>query len=253
MVQHYQNQHYERLKKQCQRAGRLFEDPTFSATDRSLYFSHSPARAVQWKRPQELVQAPRLFDEGGISPRDLQQGSLGNCWFVAAASCLAGDPSVWKKVIPSPQEQDWPQAGGSSHAGIFRFRFWRFGRWIEIVIDDRLPTTGGELIFCRPGRRGGPFWCALLEKAYAKLNGSYEALDGGSTAEALIDFSGGISEPINLLEDNLASDEDKKKLLFKAVMKAHTRASLISTSIRPGPPTSPPTGLLPSPLQMMQD
>ncbi|KAM8974702.1 calpain-5-like [Pelodytes ibericus] len=235
MVLRYQNQHYGHIKDQCRSAGRPFEDPTFPATDRSLYFSHNPPRTVVWKRPQELVQTPRLFAEGGISPRDLQQGSLGNCWFVAAASCLAGDPSVWKKVIPSPEEQDWPLSDGSPHAGMFRFRFWRFGRWIEIVIDDRLPTTGGELVFCRPERQGGPFWCALLEKAYAKLNGSYEALDGGSTAEALVDFSGGISEPINLLKDNLASDDNKKKMLFKAVIKAHTRASLISTAIRPSP------------------
>ncbi|XP_053318848.1 calpain-5-like [Spea bombifrons] len=233
MVLLYQNQHYGRIKDQCRCQGRLFEDPAFPASDHSLYYSHSPARAVQWKRPQELVNAPCLFTERGISPHDLQQGSLGNCWFVAAASCLAGDPSVWQKVIPSPEEQDWPRSGGSSHAGIFRFRFWRFGRWIEIVIDDRLPTTDGELLFCRPGRKGGAFWCPLLEKAYAKLSGSYEALDGGSTAEALVDFTGGISEPINLLEQNITSDPEKKKTLFKDLMKAYTRASLISASIRP--------------------
>ncbi|XP_072254986.1 calpain-5-like [Pyxicephalus adspersus] len=232
MVIHYQDQHYDRLKNQCRQQNLLFQDPNFPATDQSLYYSQSPPRVVEWKRPQELVRLPRLFPTSGISPRDLQQGSLGNCWFVAAASCLAKDPSIWKKVIPSPQDQEWPRPGGGSHCGIFRFRFWRFGRWVEVVIDDRLPTSGGELIFCRPGHKTNAFWCPLLEKAYAKLIGSYEALDGGSTAEALIDFTGGVSEPIDILEEKLQSDEEKKKL-FKAMMKAHSRASLICSSIRP--------------------
>lgn len=35
----------------------------------------------------------------GISTRDLHQGSLGNCWMVAAISCLASEPSLWKKVL----------------------------------------------------------------------------------------------------------------------------------------------------------
>ncbi|KAG8430384.1 hypothetical protein GDO86_017901, partial [Hymenochirus boettgeri] len=135
------------------------------------------------------------------------------------------------QVIPSPNEQDWSPPGAPPHTGIFRFRLWRFGQWVEIVIDDRLPTVRGELLFCRPGQRGA-FWCALLEKAYAKLNGSYEALDGGSTAEALIDFTGGISEPVDLLDENLRSEDERKKL-FKALIKAHSRASLLSASIRP--------------------
>ncbi len=46
---------------------------------------------------QELCKDPRLFVDG-ISTRDLHQGSLGNCWMVAATSCLAAESSLWKKV-----------------------------------------------------------------------------------------------------------------------------------------------------------
>jgi hypothetical protein len=37
-----------------------------------------------------------------------------------------------------------------------------------------------------------------MEKAYAKLHGCYEALNGGSMAEALVDLTGGASEKYNL-------------------------------------------------------
>jgi hypothetical protein len=35
-----------------------------------------------------------------------------------------------------PQDQGFAER--DKYAGIFHFRFW-FGRWIEIVVDDRIP------------------------------------------------------------------------------------------------------------------
>lgn len=143
---------------------------------------------------QEICKDPRLFVDG-ISTRDLHQGSLGNCWMVAAISCLASEPSLWKKVlsplrsyvlvslfpcflprhrcpllqvIPDHAEQEWNPKHPDLYAGIFHFRFWRLGRWTDVVVDDRLPVSGdGVLLFCRSATPR-EFWSALLEKAYAK-------------------------------------------------------------------------------------
>lgn len=128
----------------------------------------------------------------GVSANDVTQGILGNCWFVSACSTLTHHKTLWSKVrllilsfkyrnellylyvyfvktkvIPDAEEQEWDSRRPEQYCGIFHFCFWRFGRWIDVVVDDLLPTRNNELIFAR-SRTSNEFWSALLEKAFAK-------------------------------------------------------------------------------------
>ncbi|CAL8241572.1 unnamed protein product [Merluccius merluccius] len=231
-VQDFQGQSYRKLRLACLRRGVLFKDPLFPAAPQSLFYKREPPGGHTWKRPRELCKDPRLFVDG-LSTRDLHQGSLGNCWMVAATSCLASEPTLWKKVIPDHRQQEWNPKRPDLYAGLFRFRFWRLGGWTEVVVDDRLPVSQeGALLFCRSATPR-EFWSALLEKAYAKLNGCYEALEGGNTAEALIDFTGGVSETLTLDADALHRHADQQRALFHTLSRAHDRRALITCFIRP--------------------
>lgn len=65
-----------------------------------------------------------------------------------------------------------------------------------------------------------------------RLNGCYEALEGGNTAEALVDFTGGVSEPLSLNQEELIQHADQRKMLFQTLADAHSHKALITCSIR---------------------
>jgi len=206
---------FTEVRDACLSEGRLFEDPDFQADDSNVFYSKRPPRPFVWKRPKDIVSNPKLF-VGGASRFDVQQGALGDCWLLAAVASLCQHRNLLDNVIPQDQSFD------EDYAGVFHFKLWRFGEWQDVIIDDRLPTLDGKLVFLH-SESHNEFWTALLEKAYAKVVGSYESLKGGSTSEAMEDFTGGVTEAFDLTK----APPD----LFKIMLKADQHCSLMGCSI----------------------
>lgn len=53
---------------------------------------------------QEICSSPKLVVDG-VGPNDLNQGSLGNCWFIAACTSLSLDHKSWHRVVPDANHQ----------------------------------------------------------------------------------------------------------------------------------------------------
>ncbi|XP_031597640.2 calpain-9 isoform X1 [Oreochromis aureus] len=145
---------------------------------------------VKWKRPKELCPSPQFIVDGATR-LDVHQGKLSDCWLLSAIASLSMYQSLLKKVVPLSQSfQD-------GYNGCFTFRFWQYGQWEDVQIDDLLPTVDNNLIFLSSPEKQ-EFWSALLEKAYAKLKGGYRALDMGFPHEAMVDMTGGVTEVLQV-------------------------------------------------------
>ncbi|XP_058483679.1 calpain-1 catalytic subunit-like isoform X1 [Solea solea] len=190
----YNNQDYTQLKSYYMEKGRLFVDSSFPPNSCTLgdipYLDNWEEDSVVWLRPAEIMKRQNNSDEptfctDGTSRFDFGQGGISNCWFLAALSSLTFSRDLMVQVVPMDQSF-------VDYAGIFHFRFWRFGKWVDVVIDDFLPTMENQLLSVFSKGRN-EFWVPLLEKAYAKLCGSFADMNFGIPADACKDFTGGVS------------------------------------------------------------
>jgi hypothetical protein len=61
-----------------------------------------------------------------------------------------------------------------------------------VIVDDLIPCSGITLkpIYAR-NKNINEFWACIVEKAYAKLHGSYQAIELGFVSDGLVDMTGG--------------------------------------------------------------
>ena len=117
---------------------------------------------------------------GGVSYDDVDQGQIGDCYFMAALSAVTkANPAFVRDSIRLNKD------------GTYNVRFFKDGKPIYVNVDnDFLHDKWGRPVY-GTSKDKGELWVAVMEKAYAKLNHSYENIGkGGDTKNALQTLTG---------------------------------------------------------------
>lgn len=221
--QHFRNEvNYSSLNQECipDEIGH-FIDPYFLPHNNALFLGCPDAKlntVCHWRRPTQFFTGSYdLFLE--IEPSDIKQGQLGDCWFMCALSSLAERPDLVRRLFITEQSEE---------TGIYKVRFCKGGEWMTVVVDDYFPCfPNAGPVFSRS--QGNELWVLLLEKAYAKLHGSYMLLRGGWANEGMMDLTG-CPTAVYDFEDESTQKLIKDDKLWDILKTLDEEGALISAS-----------------------
>ncbi|CAM9205249.1 unnamed protein product, partial [Ectocarpus fasciculatus] len=172
------------------------------------------AKRIQWRRFNGDDGWCFVHPARGFRAEDVLQGGVGNCWFLSAVAVISERQDLMEKILLSESFME----NGSS-----KFRYFLDGAWCDVEVDNFLPCRHGpsgtakgpkgqsELYFAKA--KLSQLWVPFLEKSYAKLYGSYEAISGGFISEALLDLACAPCETISFFSDSFDSEETWDRLV----------------------------------------
>ncbi|CAD8179165.1 unnamed protein product [Paramecium pentaurelia] len=168
----------------------LFIDPDFKPDETSL---GNVDEKFEWKKLTEIWKNAQIFqkdlyhsnNELGVhtlvSPRDIKQGLLGDCYFLSSLGSIASKyPDKIFDLFQTPIINSY---------GVYGVWLCIQGIWKLITLDDYVPIYNDQPAFS--GSDSQEMWVILLEKAWAKIFGSYGNIISGDPREVIASITGG--------------------------------------------------------------
>ena len=118
--------------------------------------------------------------------------------------------------------------GDFAKYGVYSCRFYVDGQWVDVVTDTKLPCVRDQRtglfssVYSRP-KNSNELWIPLIEKAYSKALGAYEAVCKVKIHDALLHLTGGSVQQVYLRDE--ATGESKLTdswKMFKSHLHNHT-------------------------------
>ncbi|CAM9925149.1 unnamed protein product [Sphacelaria rigidula] len=179
------------------------------------------ALSLVWRRftPPRFKLTTTLLgrSEGSaFKPQDIKQGAVGDCWFLAGLAVVSERSDLIARVVGcTPSLCD--------EVGCFEVNLFKDGCWERVLVDSWLPCKDPAML---KGKEKGldhlpafaktsnnQTWPCIVEKAFAKQHGSFEAISGGHVCEAFEALTGAPTETVEL-DDNDSEGNWAKLLSF---------------------------------------
>ena len=145
---------------------------------------------IQWERAYSLFasKGKKLSGADGMTPDDINQGALGNCWFLSGASAVAEENGRMEKVFLNKDKDLNAQ-------GVYGVNLYNLGVPQTVMVDDYLPLyknwKGDLATYFSDFGGDNSMWTAIIEKAFAKFHGNYAHIEGGDPGKAVQVLTGG--------------------------------------------------------------
>jgi len=142
------------------------------------------------RRASDLYRQVSIIPEE-INPSDIEEGVLKDGYLLSSIAALAEEPSLIQRLFLTEE---------SNKVGLYAIWLCDSGTWKPVILDEYIPCNerSGSYFPVFAQSTNDDLWISLLEKAYAKIYGSYANIEGGSCQHALRDLTGA---PVEELRD----------------------------------------------------